>query len=384
MDVSLIIFIIVVAFFAYRGFRHGFVKSLSRISGLVAGYLAAILFATPVSGLIEQQFPLAGMAAFIIASLVLFVGAGIAVSVVFRLINKLIAEKETSSPLSCVGGAAIGLVMGLVVAIVVVWSFAFVRDMDAQDNAPGLRNTDSNTIEKLAGRVMGTALESVMSRADAQPEVINLSSAMIQSPAEIAKRVQRLSASADLQTLLQDPQNQAVLDSGDIIALQELPAFQQLVNNPDMLALIKSAGMVDQSATGNNSSSKNAEVVLATQMSDIWLRMEQVKNDQRVQEILNDPEFQQKIESGNPVTLLTNTRLLELAGIVFSDTGKQDQSEPDQSALEGLQSGVTESLRKEVPKQELSKQASPEKETVIHQWVDENGRIHFSDEKHKP
>lgn len=360
MDISLIIFIVVVVFFVYRGYRHGFLKSLSRILSLVAGYLAAILFARPVSAMIETLYPLPGIAALIMASIVLFIGAGIAVSLVFWLVKKFMLKKEASSAMSSIGGVTIGLVMGLLVAIVVVWSFAFVRDMGAEDKTASIKNTGNNAIENMAGHAIGTAVKTVMSRSDAQPEVINLSGAIIESPADIAKTVQRLSASNDLQALLQDPQNQAVLDSGDTTALQQLPAFQQLVNNPDLMALVKSAGLVDKSADH----SKAAEVVLASKMSDIWQRMEKVKNNQRVQEILNDPEFQEKIQSGNPVTLLTNTHLLELADILFSDSAK-----PNQAELKGSRNTA---------------QKAPNDETTIHQWVDKNGRIHFSDEQQKP
>ena len=47
--------------------------------------------------------------------------------------------------------------------------------------------------------------------------------------------------------------------------------------------------------------------------------MQRVKNDARVQEIVSDPQFQQKLQSGNPLDLLTDLRLLELANIIFAD-----------------------------------------------------------------
>ena len=120
-----------------------------------------------------------------------------------------------------------------------------------------------------------------------------------------------------------------------------------------MLALTKSAGMLDESTDNADT----VETTLARQLTSIWLRMQRMKNDQRVQEILEDPEFQRKIQSGNPLDLLTNAKLLELADIIFEDNGDEGIVEPG----EGKPPNV-----------------SKENKTV-YSWTDENGRIHYSD-----
>ena len=72
MDWSLIIFIIALAFFTYRGYKKGLLKSLSRVLSLITGYVAAILYAGDVSTLVESNTPLQGITAFVAASLMLF------------------------------------------------------------------------------------------------------------------------------------------------------------------------------------------------------------------------------------------------------------------------------------------------------------------------
>ena len=201
-----------------------------------------------------------------------------------------------------------------------------------------------------------------MSLGSVNPEVAKLSAAIIETPAEVSQHAQQLISSDDLQALLADPQNQAVMDSGDVDALRQLPAFQQLVKNPDLLALAKSAGMLTDAA-GNNVSS---DAILATRMIEIWGRVQRVKNDERVQEILGDPEFQQKVQSGNPIDMLTNPRLLELADIIFSNPAT-----PDTAA--GGESGEAQA--------EDSLPKASEKATQIYSWTDENGQPHISDIK---
>lgn len=351
MDWSLIIFIAVVAFFAFRGYKKGLLRSLSRILSLLAGYIASILYTKQVSTLVESHTPLQGIAAFISAALVLFIAAGIAVGILFWLIEKLIPEKDKPSPASSVGGAGVGLLVGGVVAIVIVWTFAFLRDMSPAPEQQAISQTQKSSVENLASQLASKAVGSAMSLVAVKPEVANLSAALIEAPAKIAMHVQQLTSSDDLNALLGNPQNQRVLNSGDANAVQQLPAFQQLVKNPDMLALANSAGMLAETADNG----ETVEAALAGQITNIWGRMQRLKNNTRVQEIMNDPEFQRKVQSGSPVDMLTNARLLELANIIFSETSADDSNS----------------------------QNPPKEETKVYSWTDKDGRVHYSDAEQK-
>ena len=50
MNLSFVLFVVVVALFAWRGFRSGLLKSLARVLAVVAGYAAAIGFSGRVAG----------------------------------------------------------------------------------------------------------------------------------------------------------------------------------------------------------------------------------------------------------------------------------------------------------------------------------------------
>jgi len=356
MDWSLLLFIVVMLFFAYRGYKKGLLKSLSRIFSLVAGYIAAILYTEQFSAVLESQYQLQGIIGFLTAALVLFFSAAIAVSILFWIFAKLLPATDSPSTASSLGGATVGLMIGVIVAIAIVWTYAFVRDIHFAKDADTEANLNPSKIESLASNVASKVVNTALSMGSARPEITNLGTALIASPAEIAQHAKRLSSSNDLNELLSDPGNQALLNRGDVAAVKNLPALRKLARNPDMLALAKSAGIVDDSV--NNSGA--VETALARQLTDIWGRVHRVRNDQRVQEILNDPEFQQKIQSGNPIDLLTNARLLELADIIYAD-----------EALPGDESDSV--------KPESSQQPSSEEKVKIFSWVDEDGRIHYSD-----
>ena len=210
MNLSLIIFLVVVALFAWRGFRSGLLKSVARVLAVVAGYAAAIGFGGRLAGAFEDRFGLQGLLAFGAASASLFVGAALLVMLLFWILLRFLpGDGEVSIP-SAVGGGVVGGMVGVLLAIVIVWAFAFVRDL-----APGAGESPVAAavgIEAFASRVAGRALSTAMSAADVEPEIARFSGAVLEDPAEMAQRTRRLMESPELQALLQDPRNRQVLD----------------------------------------------------------------------------------------------------------------------------------------------------------------------------
>ena len=360
MDWSLLVFLVVILFFAYRGFRKGLLKSIGRILSVVAGYVCAILYSGQVSGIIESEFQLQGMLALIAASLLLFFGASILVGLLFWLLEKLLAGDGSVSTASSIGGAVVGLGTGLLLAIVVVWAVAFIRDARPLESPGSSAAKEPSKIETLANRAAGKAVASAMSLGSASPEVAKISAALAESPAEVVQRAQRLAQSEDLSALLNDPRSRLALDSGDPEAVRKLPAFQQLINNPDLQALANATGLTDEAAAEN----QPMDVALATRLTDIWARTQRAKNDPRVQAILADAEFQQSIRSGNPLDLLGNEKLLEMADIIFSDEAAPASVE------QGAGSGQSGSVLQ--PAENVKK---------LYKWTDDSGRTYYSDVK---
>ena len=55
MDWSLLIFVLVILLFAWRGFRGGIIASLGRVLAVIAGYTAAILGGGPAATWIDPR-----------------------------------------------------------------------------------------------------------------------------------------------------------------------------------------------------------------------------------------------------------------------------------------------------------------------------------------
>ena len=351
MDWSLIIFTVVILLFTWRGLRSGFLKSLGRIFTVLAGYAAAILYSGPMSSWIEMQFGWQGVVTFVGTSLALFLAGGLAMMMIVALLRRYLFPGDNISIMSALGGGFVGALVGVLLAIAIVWSFAFVRDMRSPATSETTASAPPSRVETLANRLTGSAVSAAMNAGSVTPEVARLSGALAAAPAAAMQRSQRLVKSDEFLALTQDSRNQRVLDSGKPERVQQLPAFRALAANPDMLALGEMSGLADDDLTAE----------LARQLTDTWARAQKIKNDPRVQAILADPEFRTALDSGNPVDLLTNHQLLELADIIYANevsAATSDQSTAGTSAVN-----------------------SPEEPTEIYQWTDSSGRIHYSDQK---
>jgi hypothetical protein len=273
---------------------------------------------------------------------------------IFTLLRRYLFSGDDISTSSALGGGFVGALIGVLLAIAIVWSFAFVRDMRSPSTITTTETTaseHSSRVETLANLLTGSAVRAAMTAGSVTPEVARLSGALAAAPAKAMQRTQRLMKSTEFLALMQDSRNQRVLDGGNPERVQRLPAFRALAANPDLLALGEMSGLADD----------DIEAEFARQLTDTWALAQQIKNDPRVQAILADPEFQAALESGNAVDLLTNRQLLELADIIYANeatAATSDQSAAGTSAVK-----------------------PPKEPTEIHQWTDSSGRIHYSDQK---
>ena len=376
MDWSLIIFIVVILWFGFRGYRNGMLKSVSRILSLIAGYACAILLTGTFSQVVASQLGLHGIIGLMLSSIILFIGASTLVSLIFWTVSRLVFEDGEPSTASTIGGAVVGSLVGVLFGIMIVWGLSFARDMNLSGAGPAATPQESGGIEALANRVAGSAVGAALTMGPAGPEVARFSSALLESPGEIVQHGQRLMEGPELKALVQNPANQQVLSRGDLVAVQSLPEFQALAQNPDMRAIAAAAGL-DEEASRNG---RSVDAELAQQMVNLWGRTQLIKNNPRVQEIVNNPGFQRKLQSGDPMELLNSAELLELSKIIFSEQAKPDVAAEPPAGTAG--SGETADTRPAVGTSSAAGAVTTKnRPKTLYRREDENGRIFFSDEK---
>jgi hypothetical protein len=189
-------------------------------------------------------------------------------------------------------------------------------------------------------------------------DVAELTAQVLQTPDVTVRRIQSLANSRAFQSFFLNEANQAVLNSGRIELMVNNREFAQLVKQPDFVALL--SPLLEQS-----SELPEAEQY-AIKIKNIWSRAQFVKYDTQAQTIINDPEIKQMLSQSNYVELLNSNKLITLFERLTSEDAKR-------FSLGHYKQQPTTRLEKTTVKSI--------KQQKLYKWVDEKGRVHYSDQK---
>lgn len=320
MSLSLVILTVCILLFGLRGYFKGFFVSLGRVIAVITGYLALVYGLAPSVALIETKLGLDGTLVYLLAGLILFAGAGMLVGLLFAGLEKLLLKDAKSSTGSRVGGLLIGASLGAICGLMIIYCISLVqevRDLKAANQTAQMTNQfESDTLqqpeaqqsllETSARKLLGSATGQIVKLAS--PEAAPLTAAFVESPTTMVRNLQTVSGDVNLRSLLQDKDFHQLLNSGNLDAIQRDPRFKAVAKMPEMRQLLKHAG-VEQEAS---------EQQLAAWAANSWQRAEQIRNQQEVQAILNDPAFQKKLDSGDKLSLMTDPKFKTLLDQFFS------------------------------------------------------------------
>jgi len=320
--------------YAWRGYRQGVWLALARIIALIVGYGVAYFFADDAAAWVQQNTRVQGMAAWLVCAIGLFLVVstlvGALLSWLQRRQNRYGVRPLWSSVLGALTGGFIGAVMGLAA----VYAVGFVRDTLPAD-VPGSRTAadEPAAIETVARDLAARALTWIGDAPADAPEA-KLSAALVREPQTVVRNAQELARSDEVASLVNDPAARDVLTGGDVDAITALPAFKRLLDNPNLQALLATAGIEQDDAAIEQS------------LSGLLTRFAVLQTDAKVQALLNDPELQAQAQSGNPAALLNDPRVMELVQRVLNNNELNPDIAPDDT---------------------------------VYRWVDEAGEVHYGD-----
>jgi len=399
MHLTSIVFFALLAFFTWRGYQKGFISSITRILGWIVAYPAAIVFTKPVAKLLMQHTVLDGLIVYFIAGSVIFLLVSLLVSLLLNLLAKLIPETDATQAGSKIGGAGVGVLMGALVGLVVVYAIGLVLTPNEQplpneqvDNISTSDDPDNSTntastpatdvphvrdlaksndsfIEASAKKLMGNAAATAVDLALNDKNTTQITKAFVENPQTMLTHVQQVANDGQMKELMADEKIQSILTTGDTNALLRDPAFQDLMDNPSVQALLAQSDI--KSEAGSQAA--------AEKMVAAWSRVQTIKHDPRVIAIISDPEFQQQLNSANKLPLIMNPKLNQLTEIIFtSETVPANGM--GQYQVRDINEAATDANT--APNNSAYKDAGGEDTkpaTTIYRWTDENGQVHFSD-----
>jgi len=356
MDMSLIVFLIIIVFSAFRGYKSGAGVIFSRLITLLFAYWAALSYADSLSGWLQSNTAITGILSHILSGIIIFIFVSITLSLFFRLIAKIIysvqpkpnEEKRPVSQISSIVGALFGGVIGIGVGIFTIWFYTTIQSilLSKKGMEAPVHSEFQSKVKVIATKAIKSAAEAVTE----QQELAKAGALLLADPATNVQRLQRISQAKLIPNLLRNPDVRYALDNNNPQMLIESPAFKQLLKNQDFIELANALELAKEN--------QDIKKELASKMVLLWNQVVQIQNNPQYIQLTNDPEIKQLLRSGNAYQMLQSKKLEELLKVISSVNVDDLSLQQPQSSL---------------PKTQGTKE--------IHRWVDENGKVHYSDEK---
>lgn len=347
MDYFTMAAIVWLAIFLLLGLLKGFWKSLAAATSLILAYFASVYLAPGLADWAAVQF------ASINVSRTVWWGVGatiifIVVSLLVRLIVLGISKSLPIGPrlFDRLAGALVSVGYGAILGATLLWGLAFLaeswnlrQERMGEEVDPRL-NTSSPAVT-WSRQMMSRWVNWNIRQSGGSDALAGMSAAIVERPAQVMADVQATVQSAEFKELVRSENVKALVEQGNTKALQRSAEFQQLMQQPSVKQLREAIAP---------ESGGWSETKIAQETVDIWTRVEQLKTQPEVAELLSDPEIQGFLQSGGKVTPSLINKGQKLVALLGRDV----------SAGENL----------EVPR--------------MYQWYDDDGEMHITDEKDVP
>jgi len=364
MDIATFVLLVCILFFTYRGYKAGLILSAGRILALVGGYAASLLLAEALSPWLEQQLGISDMAAMVLAGVGLFVIVSAGISSLVKMFFKRFPRSIRESALLRWGGAGLGGASGYLIAVLTLWFYSLMMGAisvaspamgERLKTTAGLNKPTLSIGQQLVDKTSSVLVQTVLEQTNQDDPIAQASALLMTQPQTTLQSLQRLSQDANLRSLLQAPANQQIIATGQVANIVQLPDFQRLRQNPDMKKLFPQKQLSDDQ--------------LAQLLLTYWHRAESLRNDEQLQKALQDPQLQKSLKEGNTLAVLTHPGGSKLLSALLT---------PSPQERAGTSIDATEVLSEQ---ENSAETAAPPTPSEIYQWVDEQGKTHFTDKK---
>lgn len=332
-------------FAVYRGYRKGLLVGVSGVLGLLLAYPVCFWGAEPLAGLFRNYLDMNWLTALILSVLGLYLGTALLVSGLVKVLCKRSAMTSSGSPF----GAIFGFIWGVVSAAVFLWCLVLFKSALALDSPV-------SSLETRAVSIVGKAVNAGIELSGLDGMHAAGAQAMLRDPEEFVESFRALAKSEAFRHFLNDPLAAERMAESDLQGLLSTPSYKTLTNQPAFALLFDNM--------------ENAQEDVALRVMQGWQRMQVLKDDPEVGEILQDPEVKDLLEKGNPLLLLTNDKVQHLMErVMSSDLPVENIHEND------VPGGLSKNSRS------LADKASA---TPIYRWRDERGVWQYSDLQNIP
>ncbi|WP_086933554.1 CvpA family protein [Agarilytica rhodophyticola] len=347
--------------FALRAYNKGIWLSIIGFVGFVCAYIASAIATAPLVELTKDK-GLEGIIAMLVTLIALFFTVSALISYVAILIFPSLKKATSKQRLL---GAVLGATTGAIIAVGLIWLISVLSAFSSSDKT---KYAESDPLGKFSSMFVAELVRAGMNFSSDDEFRTNIVATAISEPQEFSAAIKEVSSTQELKSFWRDQGTQQLMMHNNIDELIDNPNFLALVEQPAMKRILEKSLPKDAAPRDNHR-------YVASQMSFVWRRMDTLRSDERVIEILNDAEVMALVEKQNTVALLANKKVQTLITIVMEEGGP---SSPD-----GANSAHTVASEPIEPVP-LGQSVLEHKTKVIYKWQDEKGNTRYTDWSNTP
>lgn len=350
--------LLIVSVFVVSGYRKGLAAVILGMVGVVTAYIAALKLAMPVGDLMRWLGLASGISAYFVAGAAVFSLVGLVFYVpgfFLRRRTRRLREEGNALLWAQITAAVLNGVIGVAYAMVAVWMLMMIRDA---------RQTQSEVRETSGGRPVFERLSSSVAKGlatviDRDGQDSQLASQFAQDPGKVARHSKAILENPSLRACLNDPAANRAIRAGDVGQLQQQPAFRRMLLDAQLSDAARELGLVDNQG--------NAED-LARLMARAGAAFHALGADPEVRAILEDEDFNRKLQAGSPWALMNDERMLTLMRKLTAVEAAPASSPAAREA------GYGDSAASEPAPLE------PVEPRKVYRWRDAQGGVHITNE----
>lgn len=405
-----LIFLVVILSTTAWGYVRGFFRVFLRLLVVLACYALAWQEAPALANFLASKQWVNGVVVWPVASAILFFGGSLVFGSLASVFTKLAPEEWQDE--RSLGGAALGLVLGGVLAVISVWAVGIMTDakhagalaahtarglspaedvqgmlikmgVQTQDNPAGSETAPENdslvgkldaSVRKYSAAAVAETGQHVLSGNKIAPVVGKL----LQEPVAVGDELKYLIQQTPLTELFRDQDSFSVLDKGSIDEIMKLKSFRELQSDLRAMKFMAAAGL-----QGADVQQQARE--LAQQLQNIAHNIVRMRNTDDYQAVASDSAIMQQWQQGNYMVLLANEKIRRLVQQLFYTPPSEGNS-----SLAGVAAQLKDSAGKLLPdtggksstrSAEKSSTAAAMESAKAYRWQDADGGWHYTEEK---
>jgi hypothetical protein len=292
-----------IACLAWVGARRGAAVAGVQLIGLPLAYAGAVAAAFAFGPALGEELGWPEAVGTLVAGSAGLVVVQLLVSAIARALRE---REEDPAGASQALGLLFGAMRGALFALPLLWLAGLSEGARLAGVRPELPDLSGAKLPALGSGVLGSGAEALVDEKAAGGRV---AVRLVSHPAETLEALQQIVADPRVVQLQRDGPFWRDVERGAVHAALAKPSARALVNDPRFRARLGQVGVVSADAVTDP---HDFETELSLALAELGPRLEAVRNDPAMQELLADPAVRESLQSGNTLALLGDPRFRAL------------------------------------------------------------------------